>query len=368
MAVTASTGILRHSTSDAVLVSLSLVHAGLLLAVPSIPLIGIGLWWNANTISHNFIHLPFFRSRHLNALYAIYLTALLGIPHTLWRERHLAHHSGRDRAFRWSGRVAFETGVVLVLCIALAAIDATFFVTVYLPGYILGLGLCQIQGYFEHARGTTSHYGRLYNLFFFNDGYHVEHHHRAGDHWTRLSQHIDPLAPRSRWPPVLRWLDWLNLETLEHLVLRSRWLQRRVVASHERAFRALLHKLPEIRRVTIVGGGLFPRTALVMQKVLPMASLTIVDSSPGNIEIARRFLDGTVELRHHTYGASQSSHANEAREDLVVIPLAFVGDRDRLYREPHARAMLIHDWIWKRKTEGVTVSWLLLKRLNLVTR
>jgi hypothetical protein len=32
------------------------VHGAVLLAFPSLPAIAVGLWWNANTISHNFIH------------------------------------------------------------------------------------------------------------------------------------------------------------------------------------------------------------------------------------------------------------------------------------------------------------------------
>ncbi|RPI52479.1 MAG: hypothetical protein EHM55_16435 [Acidobacteria bacterium] len=364
-----TTGVLRHSTSDAVLVSLSFAHAVVLVATPSIPLIALGLWWNANTVSHNFIHLPFFRSRVLNRSYSIYLTALLSIPQSLWRERHLLHHSGRDGAVRWTRAALLETGVVVSMWMALAAISPRFFVTVYLPGYLAGLGLCHLQGHFEHAGGTTSHYGWLYNFIFFNDGYHVEHHLRSGEHWTRLPRHADPCAPRSRWPPVLRWLDSINLESLECLVLRSPWLQRYVVASHERAFRRLLHALPEIRRVTIVGGGLFPRTALVLLKVLPAASLTIVDANERNLDIASRFLDAAIVLRHRSYPSRPVAQDGETdNADLVVIPLAFVGDRDLLYREPPAPRVLVHDWIWRRRAEGVTVSWLLLKRVNLVTR
>jgi hypothetical protein len=367
--MSASAGVLRHSRSDAVLVALSCAHAVLLIAFPSSPLIALGLWWNANTISHNFIHLPFFRSPVLNRVYAVYLTALLCIPHSIWRERHLRHHGGRDGSFHWTRVACVETGVVAALWIALASIDAKFFATVYLPGYLVGLGLCHVQGHFEHARGTTSHYGWLYNLIFFNDGYHVEHHRRSTEHWTTLPRQTDPDAARSRWPPVLRWLDWINLELLERLVLRSTSLQRYLVACHERAFRALLPRLPEIRRVTIVGGGLFPRTALVLQRLLPSAPLTIVDASARNLAIAGGFLNGTIEFRHCTYRPVPTIPSNDGEKGhLVVIPLAFIGDRELVYREPHAPFILVHDWIWRRRAEGVTVSWLLLKRLNLVTR
>jgi len=54
--------------------------------------------------------------------------------------------------------------------------------------------------------------------------------------------------------------------------------------------------------------------------------------------------------------------------DLVVIPLSFIGNRDDVYRQPPARAALVHDWLWNVRGKGVRVSWLLLKRLNLVTR
>jgi hypothetical protein len=52
----------------------------------------------------------------------------------------------------------------------------------------------------------------------------------------------------------------------------------------------------------------------------------------------------------------------------VVIPLAFIGDREHVYLQPPANATMVHDWLWKPRGGGVRVSCLLLKRLNLVTR
>ncbi len=227
--------VLRHSAWDAVLVGLSIVHGAALLFVPSVPVVAIGLWWNANTIAHTFIHTPFFRARELNLAFSVYLSAVLGIPQTLWRDRHLQHHSGRPHRLTASPLLLLETGVVVSLWLAMALAAPRFFFNVYVPGYALGLGLCFLQGYFEHARGTTSHYGRLYNVCFFNDGYHVEHHRRPGEHWTRLPGHAVAGAQHSAWPPVLRWLDVFSLESLERIVLRSRVLQRLVLAAHERA-------------------------------------------------------------------------------------------------------------------------------------
>jgi hypothetical protein len=364
-----------------VLIALSFAYAAFLLSAPSILLVAVGLWWTANTVAHNFIHTPFFKSRALNRSYSLFLSALMGIPQSLWRERHLRHHADlhhgvHHAALHHGGRagnarhhslatkaIVMEAGVVLTVWTAAAAIDAAFFLTVYAPGYLAGLGLCYLQGHFEHNQGTTSHYGWLYNRCFFNDGYHAEHHLRPGEHWTRLPSQPLAAARNSRWPAVLRWLDAFSLESLEHRVLRSPRLQRFVLSAHERAFRALLPRLAPIRRVTIVGGGLYPRTALILRRLLPDAAVAVVDAKPEHLEIASPFLHGEIALEHRFFDAAAPEPA-----DLVVIPLAFVGDRDRIYRHPPAKAVLVHDWMWRPRGEGARVSWLLLKRLNLVTR
>jgi hypothetical protein len=367
--VARSRGVFRYSLWDGVLVALSGVYATLLLWTPSSPLIAIGLWWTANTVAHNFIHTPFFRSRQANRAFAWYLSALMGFPQSLWRERHLRHHRGEERPTRWTREIGIESAIVLGTWLTMMVLAPGFFAGVYLPGYLVGLGLCQLQGHFEHARGTTSHYGRLYNLLFFNDGYHVEHHHRPGQHWTRLPLTVDPESQRSRWPPVLRWIDALGplsagaLEMLERVALTSAALQRFLIASHERAFRALLTESREVHRVTIVGGGLFPRTALILRRLLPHATLTIVDAERRHLDIARRFLGSSVELRHEFFdGRAQSG------TDLLIVPLSFIGDREAVYANPPARTVLVHDWIWNTRREGTRVSWLLLKRLNLVVQ
>ena len=246
----------------------------------------------------------------------------------------------------------------------LAGADPSFFAGVYVPGYLAGLALCFLQGHFEHERGTTSHYGWLYNRLFFNDGYHVEHHRRPGEHWTRLPERAEPAARRSRWPPVLRWLDALDLERLERIALRSPWLQRYLLASHERAFRRLLAQRP-VRRITIVGGGLFPRTALILRKLRPDADLTIIDADRDHLDVARPFLDDGVGMCR---GFFDPACAEKPDADLIVVPLSFIGDREYVYKNPPAAAVLVHDWVWKPRGRGVPVSWLLLKRLNLVTR
>ena len=96
------TGIWRFSRRDSILVALAALHGAILAMWPLAPIIALGVWWNANTIAHNFIHRPFFRSAGMNRLFSAALSVLLGIPQTLWRDRHLAHHAGVEWRLRVS--------------------------------------------------------------------------------------------------------------------------------------------------------------------------------------------------------------------------------------------------------------------------
>lgn len=379
MATLCATGTFRHSRRDALLVLAALAQGLVLLLWPSVLTIGVGLWWCANTVSHNFIHLQFFSSRFANTTFSIYLSLLLGLPQSLWRQRHLAHHAGSPWRFRPNRLLIVEALCVGALWTALAAASGQFFLTTYAPGWLMGLALCHLQGHYEHARGTISHYGWFYNLLFFNDGYHVEHHQKPARHWSQLPAAPSKDASRSRWPAVLRWLEHFIphpgplpfdgrgevLEGLERLVLRSRRLQRAVIALHERAFRRLLAKVPHTQTIGIVGGALFPRTALLLQRLAPTAQIVIIDCNAGHINEAHKFLNGSVRYEHRLFDTSRDA----ARFDLVVIPLSFRGERRFIYKYPPARAVLVHDWLWRRRgTHSSRISWLLLKRLNLVLR
>ena len=359
-----SPGIFRHSQRDAVLVGLAMVHGILLVTVPSIPLVAIGLWWNANTIAHQFIHRPFFGAKWANHAFSGALTLLLGVPQRLWRERHLAHHANRPVRLVLTRGVALELMLLSVIWVPFALIAPAIFFLIYLPGWAVGLGLCALQGHYEHAGGTTSHYGRLYNLLFFNDGYHVEHHERPGLHWSALGGRQVPEARASRWPPVLRWLDACSLCGLERLVVRSPWLQRFVIDRHETAMRRLIGD-ERPAHVIAIGGGLFPRTALIMARLFPRARVTLVDASASHLEIARRFVGPEVALVHRRW--DPMTPFSDAPPDLVVVPLAYVGDKQAFFDSPPAPVVVVHDWIWTRRgTRSAVVSVWLLKRLNRV--
>ena len=355
-------GIYRTSGRNGLLVALAVAHALLLLAVPTMPIVALGVWWNSNTISHNFIHRPFFRSRTANILFAAGLSLLLGIPQSLWRDRHLAHHAGVPPCARLSVELWAQIALIAALWTGIAVRAPVYFFSFYIPGYLLGLALCALHGYYEHAHGTTSYYGRLYNLVFCNDGYHVEHHANPAVHWTHLPVRRDTTARRSAWPAPLRWIEECNLDMLERLVLHSAILQRFVLRTHERALRGLLASCVALRpkRVGIIGGGLFPRTASILRNLLPESQLTIIDASRENIDCARSLLrTSEIEFRHERYSGGGDF-------DLVVLPLAFQGDRTAICARPPACGLIVHDWIWRKWGEGRVVSLALLKRVYLV--
>jgi fatty acid desaturase len=82
-------GALAHPR-DAWLLAAGAVHVAAIVLVPSPVVVGVLFWWTANTVAHNFIHNPFFRSRRANAAFSVVLTLLLGVPQALWRARHLS--------------------------------------------------------------------------------------------------------------------------------------------------------------------------------------------------------------------------------------------------------------------------------------
>lgn len=412
-AATAWPSLWRHASRDAVPAVLAMAHgavlAGVLAAahagrVPA-PLaaaaMAVGLWWGSNTVAHIHLHTPLFHSRRLNRLFARYLTAVLGVPQSVWRARHLWHHAGEpaDRGPRVQrADLAADLGVLAAVVATLAAAAPETLAGAWLPGLVAGLGLCRVHGHFEHAGappgrdpGVSCHHP-LYNRIWLNDGFHAEHHRHPGLHWTRLPERRRPGDRVSPWPPVLRWIDgparWSGasvarlLDALERTALASPRLQRWLVDRHASALRRALAAAgsPPVHRVCVIGGGLFPRTVLVLRAVLPGAEVTVLEGRADHIRHAADMLaqrdrhagaggagdavaGGTATFVHRTFDASTPIDA-----DMVIVPLGFRGDRAALYDHPPARVVAVHDWLWRRRRAGAVVSPWLLKRLNVVTR
>ncbi len=355
---------LLRDRRDRLPVTLTLVHATALACWPVWPLVAAGLWWNANTVSHQFVHRPFFRVRALDAVFSAGLSLLLAFPQRLWRDRHLAHHAGVRWRWRASRQLHAELALVVAGWTTLAIVAPALCLAVWLPGFLVGQGLCALHGWFEHRGGTTSCHARWWNVLFLNDGYHVEHHAHPRTHFCDLPDRIVAGTRTSRWPPVLRWLDAPWLDACERLVLRSRTLQAFVLATHRRALRALVRAhardFAAVRSVVVVGGGLFPRSARLLAELLPHAHITVLDASPAHLRAAATLLPAGVTTRCATFTPGETLAC-----DLVVLPLALRGERARCYAHLAAPRVLVHDWWWRPAGDSAGVPWL-LKRINLL--
>jgi fatty acid desaturase len=249
--------IFRYSAWDAVPAVLVFTHLAALIvffvAWPQLSwtarLIGAAAYafaigWNQDSVSHNFIHNPFFVSPLMNRITEFALTLENGVPQTMYRYVHMRHHAGNsDRPNRkgetrdpisiyrhgaggeaepmlsyvfmgfWrdddpftvareirakrpaEARRALQEFWVMVGAYAVLLAIRWEFVLVLAPFYYLGQSLSFLIAYYEHlgaepdqplATGVST-YEPVYNLLFLNNGYHAEHHYRPKQHWTEMA-------------------------------------------------------------------------------------------------------------------------------------------------------------------------------------
>jgi fatty acid desaturase len=221
--------------------------------VPAFIVIAWCYCWNLQCISHNFIHNPYFTSVWLNRAFSVLETFAIGVPHVFYHHYHMNHHRGdndakgpdgttkdwssiyrygqgdRPEAFWKYCLVSFfrvEVGPVIrtvmrhgwseviqavVESVVLAAFWTTmvlvnwrYFAFFYLPSYYLGWVLSYAEGYLEHYgcqpgnyfANSASSYNWIYNLAWFNNGYHQEHHWDPKVHWTKMRQLHEQIKPQ----------------------------------------------------------------------------------------------------------------------------------------------------------------------------
>lgn len=202
----------------------------------------VSISWNINSVSHNFIHTPYFSQRWMNYGFSLVESLANGFSQTFYNWIHMRHHKGNsDRpdahgdTHDWlsiyrhgkdgrpenvvtyamfsffRGDMAaipqdiarfrpfdalwgkIELGAFLALVVAAFTYDwraALFF----LPFYYAGNCLSALNGYYEHLHGDpdkpiawgVSTYNKIYNWIWFGNGYHAEHHYRPSTHWTKI--------------------------------------------------------------------------------------------------------------------------------------------------------------------------------------
>lgn len=221
---------------------------------------------NFQCVAHNFIHNPFFFSRTLNRAFSVLNTLCIGVPQSLYRVHHLHHHKynndakdpvtgtthdvtstfrfGKDggeeiiltyallglfrSSFRYMWTQAKQKGLlglVIAESLAFAAFVGVLvtanwrgFLFFYVPVWYLGHVAAMAENYVEHhgaipgnrKTDSVSAYGRAYNLIWFNNGYHQEHHWKPQVHWTEvptLRAQLPPATSRR----VVGAAHWFNL-------------------------------------------------------------------------------------------------------------------------------------------------------------
>ena len=215
----------------------------------------IAMSWTINSVAHNFLHTPYFRWRPLNYAFSLVESLAIGVSQTFYTWIHLRHHRGnsdrpgpdgttldwlsiyrhgrngepealwsyvfksffrndigdvykaiRERRRRFDAEFGrFEIAAFICMVLGLLVVDPRA-VLFLVPFYYFGECLSSLNGYFEHFGGNpekpiawgVSTYAPIYNVTWFNNGYHAEHHYRPGIHWTRLPALHREIAERQR--------------------------------------------------------------------------------------------------------------------------------------------------------------------------
>lgn len=209
-----------------------------------------------NSSVHNHTHWPTFTNKHYNNIYECMLSAASGIPPQVWKRGHLIHHRYVNDRPDEHGNTKDPTSVYLggkdgqvinfwkyvIVKGASAGIHYLFKVPYYLStvgleqnvkreywsfrifmiiifainfqyglilllAYLMSYGINQANSYGEHwgylhlsgdtTRDSFSNYDKWFNVLTFNAGYHQEHHHKPGTHWTKLPE-VTPYLPTDR--------------------------------------------------------------------------------------------------------------------------------------------------------------------------
>lgn len=242
---------MKHSSKDIILALLLFFQLGVLLTpfflpVSTLTLICLGLvniflmGTNYQCIAHNFIHLPFFKSAFLNNSFSVLNTLGIGVPQSMYRLHHLNHHRYNNQPEGdWSSTLRYgkngqeenifkysllgvirtdlnelfklssknsklpliEVTVLALFLIVCALFNSKLFLIYLLPSYVGGQFFALWENHCEHHRAnpndrkrdSVSCYNPLYNLLWFNNGFHQEHHYSPQIHWTEIPKVKDAL-------------------------------------------------------------------------------------------------------------------------------------------------------------------------------
>ncbi len=214
----------------------------------------VSISWNVNGISHNFIHMPYFKPRFLNYAFSLLESLAIGFSQTYYHWVHMRHHTGNsDRqdadgnTIDWlsiyrhgkNGRPESVWGYTFLsffrddighihtaiakhrtfdakwgkfeLWAFIGMVGLAFAynwkaVLFFVPFYYLGNCLSSLNGYYEHLNSNpdkpiawgVSSYNWFYNWLWFGNGYHAEHHYRPRCHWTQIKALHEKIAQEQK--------------------------------------------------------------------------------------------------------------------------------------------------------------------------
>ncbi len=259
--------LLKHSRWDWIPVGLGVLHfAGLIAFFAAYPfmswpfriaaglLYAVSISWNINSISHNFLHNPFFVSSAFNTAFSYLISVTVGFSQAMYNFIHMRHHSGNmdrpdvagntidylsiykygrggkpENVWRYTflsffridpkeviarmaekrkdeAKLARREMIAFVLFFLLLGLLNWRFIVFLLPFWYLGHSLSSLNGYYEHFGGNpdkpiawgVSTYEQIYNLTWLNNGYHAEHHFRPKLHWTKMKAFHKEIEQRQR--------------------------------------------------------------------------------------------------------------------------------------------------------------------------
>ncbi len=245
-----------------------------------------GVNTHLQVMTHYFLHTPFFKSSLLNTSYGAFNSMVISTPQSFYWLIHMTHHRfGNDRRDPQTGTTQDPTStyrygkdgnhehwlrymfigpirnlkvsgpmrrkildklrsarklkayyverVALVLFWAALVWVDPWFALFFVGVHYIARCTAYLENYLEHygaipgSRKTdsVSCYNRVYNIIWFNNGYHQEHHLRANVHWTEmpgLTKELPPISERR----VVRYCHlanhpWVSAPAPETMVGRA---------------------------------------------------------------------------------------------------------------------------------------------------